>query len=462
MGFQKYRATFAGFVLLLAAAAPAAAQSITNEADDTILKQIVIFGRHGVRAPVLAPADLAKFSASPYPAFGVPPGYLTERGRQAEVLLGSYFREYLLHEKLLTGNTATDVKRSYFRSNSIQRSNITAAAFGAGLFSGAAVAVHSYPLGQPDPVFDPIAANVAAVDPVRAADEVQGRFNSGAALASAYSGELSLIRSVLFGYPNGTQPPPPTPPGLVDGTTLPIPLTANKTRLYTGNVINSGGLFTTMTASDPFIMQYAEGLPLKDVGWGQLSLDELSQQTRIVNLLFSLELYTPYLAQVQSSNAASHVLRSMEQAVIGDVIPGAFGDPRTRVNVVISSDAYVGGLAALLDLHWMLPGYQPDFCAPGGALVFELRQSISSGDYLVRAFYTAQTLDQLRNLTTLTLDQPPATMQISIPGGRKPGTGLDIGFESFQRLVRRAIGKEYVQDPMQEVPPRVLTGVPLK
>ncbi len=88
---------------------------------------------------------------------------------------------------------------------------ITADAFQTGLIPNSTAPVHSYPLGQPDPVFDPIGANVAKVDPVRAATEVQEIFNSGAALASAYSGEYSLIRSVLFDYPLGTQPPPPTP-----------------------------------------------------------------------------------------------------------------------------------------------------------------------------------------------------------------------------------------------------------
>jgi hypothetical protein len=53
-------------------------------------------------------------------------------------------------------------------------------------------------------VFDPVAANVATVDPDRAETEVQGVFGSGEALASAYSGELFLVRSVL------------TPPGSVE------------------------------------------------------------------------------------------------------------------------------------------------------------------------------------------------------------------------------------------------------
>ena len=104
-----------------------------------------------------------------------------------------------------------DVSRSYFRANSIQRSNVTAAALAAGLLTDVGVPVHSYPLGQTDPVFDPIAAKVVAVDAVRAANEVRQVYNSGAALASAYSGEFSLIRSVLFDYPVGVEPPPPRP-----------------------------------------------------------------------------------------------------------------------------------------------------------------------------------------------------------------------------------------------------------
>jgi 4-phytase/acid phosphatase len=207
-------------------------------------------------------------------------------------------------------------------------------------------------------------------------------------------------------------------------------------------------------------MEYANGFPLADVGWGQLSLDTLSQTTRIITLTLNVELRTPYLAQVQSSNAAAHILRSMKQAVLGEAIPGAFGDPASRVIVVISSDAYMTGLAGLLGLHWQLPGYQPDFCTPGGALVFELRQSRRTGEHLVRVFYTAQSFDQLRNLTPLTVLSPPETAQLVIPGGSKPGASLDVKFEIFQQLMRNAIGPQYVQNPMLESPPGVLASVP--
>ena len=452
--------------LVLALTVPAwtqvPAQTTADANDDTTLKQIIIFGRHGIRSATTDPSKLPPMSVDAYPPFEVPFGYLTPNGRQAETLLGSYYRSYLLREGLLTGNDQVDAAHSYFRANSIQRSNVTAGALGAGLIPSVTTQVHSYPLGQADPVFDPIAANVATVDPDRAATEVQGIYNSGTALASAYGGEYSLIRSVLFNYPLGTQPPPDTPTGLVDPTAQTITLTANTTNIVTGNVIKVGGLNLVNSSADPFVMQYADGFPLDQVAWGRLSTDTLSQQTRIINLLINIQMLSPYLNQVQSSNAAAHILRTMKQAMTGVNTSGAFGDAKSRSVVIISSDAYVVGLAGLLHLHWMLPGYQPDFCAPGGALVFELRQSKTSKKYIVRTFYIAQTFDQLRNLTPLTLDQPPAIQQLSIPGGSKSATNLDVDFNIFQKLMKNAIDYDYVEKPWLESPPDVLTGVPLQ
>ena len=438
------------------------AQTVPASPDDSVLKQIILFGRHGVRSAAFPASTLATFASRPYPDFGVPTGYLTPHGYQAEQLLGAYFHDYLLNERLLSGNAATDLKHSYFRANSIQRSNISATALGAALLPGITTPVHSFPLGTPDPIFDPISAKlVTNVDTARAALEVAGIFNTGAALQSAYSAEFSLVRSLLFNYPNGTEPAPPTPAGLTDPTAQPVPLTVNSS-LATSNVINVGGLSTTLYAADPFVMEYADGLPLDQVAWGQLSLDGLSQQTRIITLLINLEVTPPYLDRVQSSNAASHILRTMEQAVVSDNIPGAFGDKTSKLVVINSSDAYVEGVAALLHAHWLLPGYQADYCAPGGNLVFELRQSSKTGEDFVRVYYTAQTFDQLRNLTPLTLAQPPATMHLLIPGGSTSATSLDVDFTTFEKLLKAAIGQNFVQDPATEVPPGVLTGVPLQ
>ena len=486
-----------GLLLSLAIAAPAPAQTIGNGNDGTILKEIIIFGRHGIRSATSSQSTMAQYSANTYPVFkntqgnAAPTGYLTPNGQAAAGMLGAYFNAYLSYEGLLTGDPQKDLAVSYFRANSIQRSNVTADMIGVGLIYGsnpppdASVPVHSYMIATnsapavPDPVFDPLLAGVATLsadDVNRAVMSAQGTYGGGTtAITSAYSGELALLSSVLY-------PPPAQPtngaqgsPGSVDPTTQAITLTA-ATPLqppappyYTGNVIDMGGLDATTTANDPFVMQYADGFPIGDgkafdqneAAWGLLTADTLSQQTRLNALQINIAMRTPFLDTVQSSNAASHVLRTLEQAVQGGNIAGKFGTAKSRVHVIISSDYYVAGLAGLLNLHWQLPGYQPDFVGPGGALVFELRQVKKTGSHIVRVFYTGQTFDQLRDLTTpLTLQNPPATMQLAVPGGSQPATNLDVTFSTFKNLLSQAIGPPYVQNPAEETPPGVLTGVP--
>ena len=458
----KRKITLAGLLLTLAIAVPVMAQTVRAD-DGTTLKQIIIFGRHGIRSTTVDPTTLATFSANLYPPFlGVPTGYLTPHGRDAARLMGSYFHDYLLHEGLLTGSPSTDLSRSYFRANSIQRSNVTASMFGEGLIPGATIPVHSYSLNDPstnrpvpDPVFDPVEAKVATIDANRAVTEVLGIYGSGAALASAYSGELSLIRDVL-------SPPAPPPDGVdpTSQTSNPFTLDAYIPITNAGGSINVGGLALTNSATDPFVMQYADNFPIEDVAWGKLSLDTLSQTTRTITLQIDIEMRLPYVARVQSSNAASHVLRSMIQAISGRDLPGAFGNAKSRVLVIISSDYYVAGLAGLLRAHWTLPGYQPDFCAPGGALVFELRQSKKTQEYLVRVFYTAQTFDQLRHLDPLTLEEHPATMQLGIPGGSNSNGDSDVKWATFKKLLKEAIGEKYVQPFGEDHPPPVIQNVP--
>jgi 4-phytase/acid phosphatase len=455
--------------LALALAIDGKAQAIKPVDDGTVLKDIIIFGRHSIRSPIYAPSVLNQYSADPYPAFAGTPGYLTTNGQRAAYLLGCYFHDYLTHEGLLTGNPDTDLARCYFRANTIQRSYMTCAQFGAGMVPGANIPVRTYEAGTPDPVIDPLLAGVATVDANLALAQVQGIYGSGSSLQAALSGELSLVSKVL--YPPGTQPlyppgtPPPTnaPQGAVDPTTLPItfmastPLPQSPVPYCAGEVVNMGGLGTVaLYATDPFVMQYADGFPLDQVGWGRLTLDTLSEQTRIATLQIAASMRTPYLARVQSSNAGHHILRSLQRVVEGGTGDGGFGDPQSQIQVIVSSDFYVAGLAGLLDLHWLLPGYQPDFCAPSGALVFELRQVKATGQHLVRVFYTTQTLDQLRNLKPLTLTDPPATMQLTVPGGSNSFTNLDVDFGTFAALLTNAIDLKCVQAATNEIPPTVL------
>jgi 4-phytase/acid phosphatase len=118
---------------------------------------------------------------------------------------------------------------------------------------------------------------------------------------------------------------------------------------------------------------------------------------------------------------------------------GALGNPTTKIIVLTTSNTNIAGLAGLFHLDWLLPGYQPDVCAPSGALVFELRQSQSTGEYIVRASYVAQTMDQLRNQTALTLDAPPAIAPVFIPGCSLGNATFDCPLASLMALAMDVI-----------------------
>ena len=228
------------------------------------------------------------------------------------------------------------------------------------------------------------------------------------------------------------------PAGKIDVTDFvsnPIEVTAGSP----ATPINLGGLNNIIYATDPFVMEYADGLSDLDVGWGQLTAGGISQTSRLYNLVLDLEYRTPYLARVQSSNVASHVVRSLVQAATGNPTSGALANPSTKVIVLIAANTNLASLAGLFHLDWLLPGYQADVAAPSGALVFELRQSQCTGEYIVRASYVSQTMDQLRNRAVLTLDAPPAIAPVFIPGCSVRNATFDCSLWKFVDLARHTI-----------------------
>ena len=118
---------------------------------------------------------------------------------------------------------------------------------------------------------------------------------------------------------------------------------------------------------------------------------------------------------------------------------GTLGSPSTKVIVLIASDVNVCGFAGLFHIDWLVEGYPADYCGPGGGMVFQLRQSQSTGEFIVRASYVAQTLDQLRNKTALTLAAPPAIAPLFIPGCSAGNATFDCSLADFVKVARHAI-----------------------
>jgi 4-phytase/acid phosphatase len=77
-------------------------------------------------------------------------------------------------------------------------------------------------------------------------------------------------------------------------------------------------------------------------------------------------------------------------------------------------------LAGLLGLDWTLRDYAAGEAAPGGGLLFELWRCGATGKSVVQVRYVAQGLDQMRYRIPLSVQTPPETVAIPVPGCGDP------------------------------------------
>ena len=401
------------------------------------LKLVIVLTRHGVRSPLQTNEILGKYAAEPWPEWTVARGILTPHGRQQMVLLGGYYRARYVAEGLLTGDPAKDSPLVFFRSDNDQRTQESARALSAGLLPGApAPELHTRPAGQVDPLFQPVKAGSATPDRGLAIASVLGRIgNDPANVLQACHPEFVALEQVLCG-PGGTPPA-----GKVSVLELPAKVVPGESD---HTVDMEGSLHTGTQIVDALQLEYTEGMPMAQVGWGRLTSATLTQLLALHSLYFDLTQGTFYPAQVQASNLADHLLQTLQQGAGGAPIPEAFGKVGQKLIVIAGHDTNIVNLGGLLGLKWWLPGTQPNPVLPGGALVFELRHRRADDRFIVRAYYVSQTLEQIRNLTPLSLEAPPAVAPIFIPGCSEAGPGYDVPLDKFEMLLERVVDPQFV------------------
>jgi 4-phytase/acid phosphatase len=200
-----------------------------------------------------------------------------------------------------------------------------------------------------------------------------------------------------------------------------------------------GPLRTGSTLSENLQLEYAEGMTGKDLGWGRLDASRLHEIMAIHTAYADLARRTPYLASVQGSNLLDHILLSMDQAVSGKPVAGALGKASDRVLILAGHDTNISHISGLLNLSWLLPGYQRDDTPPGGSLVFRLWRGPDPKAYSVDMLYIAQTLDQLRNASPLGHNSAPAIAPIFVPGCKR----TECDWENFRHIVSVAIDPQH-------------------
>lgn len=425
------RARFSLFsvVLFFFFAVPYMPSYAQENGQQKLLRFAVIITRHGVRAPTGKYDLLNQYSAQNWSRWSVPDAQLTAHGFHLMELMGSYDRALFTREGLFSGTGCDDAARIRIVADSDQRTRETGRALAVGLAPGCTVAVQALPEGTADPLFHPMEAGLVPVDKNLAVAALLGRLgNHPDELAEVYREPLAELDRILSLCPAGRRCPPHSSLFSIDGA-----VTAGKSDHL---VELRSPLTVASTMTENFLLEYAEGRPMQQVGWGLIDAKNLRALLALHVALEDLTARTEPIARAQASNLLAHLLGSVEQAATGRVVAGALTGVEDRLLILSGHDTNLANIAGALHLNWLVDGRRDD-TPPGGALLFELWQRADGSQAEVRTYYIAQTLEQMRHASPLSLAVPPERVPVFVPGCRQ-----DDGFCSladFHRALTWAI-----------------------
>lgn len=396
----------------VALAAPTAVQAADvpgGPTSDLKLERVVMLMRHGVRPPTKAQATPEGTTAQPWSGWTTPYGDLTPHGAEGARLMGVYSRTLLGSRGLLPRAGCAPAGEVVVWASGKSRAIKTAKAFVEGLAPGCGIAVAHPDSEDNDPVFHP--ADGAGIDGAVALKAAQGVKPGVANEVRLHARDFAVLQRVV-GCDAATK-------AGCDLAQRPSSLKANPG----DNPDLEGALSIASTAGQTVLLEYVEGKPMSEVGWGRASKADIQAMLRFHPVKFRYEVGAPYIADRYAAPIARRVLSALN----GEADTG-------RLTLLVGHDTNIAALRGLLGAHFTIADYPQDDPPPGGAMGFELLKD-AGGHAFVRAFYTAQSMDQLRWLQPLSAANPPAYAYFPIPGCGVKGDATVCPLKIFQKIV---------------------------
>ncbi|MDE5693185.1 MAG: histidine-type phosphatase [Duncaniella sp.] len=410
------RAIIASALAFLCLGAPtilnAQAQRSQEFKDKYKLKEAVVLSRHNIRSPLSdSKSDLGRMTPHEWTKWSAGKSELTSRGGALETMMGQYFRKWAVDAGMFPENYTPTADDLNVIANSMQRCIATAQYFSSGFMPVGGVRVnHRYTPSKMDPLFNPQLTKVSpefvatAMEQINAMGGKKGIVGINEAIAPNYE----FIQEVM-----DTKDSPmakSNDPKLKDFTNYNTEIVLEK---FKEPSMKAGSALKDLNAaSDAFILQYYEEPDSVKAAFGKkLTRDQWSQLAHIKDVYQDVLFTAPIVAV----NVANPLIQYMYDELLS---------PDRKFTFLVGHDSNLSSVATALGVEeYELPNAIEKKTPIGSKIVIEKFEGADGQEYAdINIVY--QSVDQLRNMELLSLDNPPMIYPLSLKGLEKNADGL--------------------------------------
>ena len=367
-------------------------------------------------------------SVDVWPSWQVPDGNLTSHGAAAAALMGQHFRTLYAGPQFLDLSACPTRDDVFTWADKSERTRATANAMLAGMFPGCGLSPSFNPATAAT-LFHPTEAGIAPLDAkVAKAAVLAAMGGSQRSAKQRYAADFAYLATVLRG---------PTRQTCIDagrGATcrlIDLPWRIKVAQKEGNRLKLQGPLADASTVAEVVRLEYSDGMSLDQVGWGRIkTAADVKAVLSLHKAQYDVTLRVPYIAKRNASQILNQIAIALKQGTeLSDA--NEQGPPAAKFLLIVGHDSNIAAMQAALGVDWQLEGYPMNDTPPSGAIVFERSRDLVTSERSVRAYYTAQTLDQMRNLIPPVGDEMPRQAALSLPGCPPPRDRQLCGLSDF-------------------------------
>lgn len=410
------RTIFIALTLCLAVAFPsllaAQAQRSPEFKQKYQLKEAVVLSRHNIRSPLSdSKSDLGRMTPHKWTEWTAPKSELTLRGGVLETQMGQYFRKWAEDAGLFPVNHTPDADDVNVIANSMQRCIATAQYFTSGFMPVEGIKViHRYMPSKMDPLFNPQLTKVSpefiatAMEQIKAMGGKKGIKGINEAIAPDYAmitEVLDVDESPMAKEKN------PKLNALNNYDTELLWEVYQEPRLKSGSALKE-----LNSASDALILQYYEQPDTLKAAFGHNISRKDWEKIAHVKDTYQDVLFT---APIVAANVAHPLIQYMYDEL---------RSPARKFTFLVGHDSNLSSVATALGVEeYELPNAIEKKTPIGSKIVIEKFLGADGKEYAdINIVY--QSVDQLRNMELLDLNNPPIIYPLTLKGLQKNTDGL--------------------------------------